>query len=209
MVVDSYEEEGTALIRQKRNMGKTSGTSQVQVALVVDKSDKNGVATKGIEAENQSLAKDKEKAVEVIETSVDDKARIGESVLEILELVAPKKLMNFELKWSTEVLDLKQALPEVEEEETPVGVVNTVVLGKSPTVAINNTRKYFCRDGIDKEVEGCAQLGRIQSIDMLHHANPVFKYVSDPQNLTTLESRVMKIKLVPNKLVMPSGRILI
>ncbi|MCH82469.1 cyclin-D1-1, partial [Trifolium medium] len=67
--------------------------------------------------------------------------QIGGSVSEILELVAPKKLMIFELKWPTEVLDIKQALPEVEEEEeTPVGVVNTVVLRKSATEASYNLR---------------------------------------------------------------------
>ncbi|CAJ2659928.1 unnamed protein product [Trifolium pratense] len=150
-VTEASKEEGTALIRRKQDMGKTTGTSQVQVpvkaeeVMVVNKSDKKGVATEEIEAENPSLAKGKEKAVEVTETSADDKARvqaiirralekgkavvgeepqtqIGGSVSEILELVAPKKLMMFELRWPMEVplleaLDIKQALPEVEEEE--------------------------------------------------------------------------------------------
>ncbi|MCH82470.1 hypothetical protein A2U01_0003278 [Trifolium medium] len=44
------------------------------------------------------------------------------------------------------------------------------------------------------------QFERLTAIDVLHHANPVFNSVSDPQNLTTLGSRVMKIKIVPNKL---------
>ncbi|MCI51981.1 hypothetical protein A2U01_0073225, partial [Trifolium medium] len=75
VVVDSSEEEeeGTALIRLKRNTGKTSGTSLVQVAVkVVDKSDKKGVTTEEIEAENLSLAKGEEKAVEVTETSEEE-----------------------------------------------------------------------------------------------------------------------------------------
>jgi Rieske Fe-S protein len=136
MVVDSSEEEEeeedtTPLIRRKRNMGKTTETSQVQVQVPV----KVG----------EVMDKGKETAVEVTETSVEDKARveaiirrglengkavvgeepqtqIGGSVSEILELVAPKKLMIFELKWPTEVpplelLEIKQALPEVLEEE--------------------------------------------------------------------------------------------
>jgi hypothetical protein len=134
VVVDSSEEEEeedtTPLIRRKRNMGKTTETSQVQVPVKV----------------GEVMDKGKETAVEVTETSVEDKARgleaiirrglekgkavvgeepqtqIGGSVSEILELVAPKKLMIFELKWPTEVpllelLDIKQALPEVLEEE--------------------------------------------------------------------------------------------
>jgi hypothetical protein len=130
LVVDSSEEEETTpLIRRKRNMGKTTETSQVQVPVKV----------------GEVMDKGKETAVEVTETSVEDKARveaiirrglengkavvgeepqtqIGGSVSEILELVAPKKLMIFELKWPTEVpllelLDIKQALPEVLEEE--------------------------------------------------------------------------------------------
>jgi hypothetical protein len=130
-VVDSSEEEETTpLIRRKRNMGKTTETSQVQVPVKV----------------GEVMDKGKETAVEVTETSVEDKARvleaiirrglekgkavvgeepqtqIGGSVSEILELVAPKKLMIFELKWPTEVpplelLEIKQALPEVLEEE--------------------------------------------------------------------------------------------
>jgi hypothetical protein len=130
LVVDSSEEEETTpLIRRKRNMGKTTETSQVQVPVKV----------------GEVMDKGKETAVEVTETSVEDKARveaiirrglengkavvgeepqtqIGGSVSEILELVAPKKLMIFELKWPTEVpplelLEIKQALPEVLEEE--------------------------------------------------------------------------------------------
>ncbi|GAU42488.1 hypothetical protein TSUD_101000 [Trifolium subterraneum] len=149
LAYSSEEEEETALIRQKRKTGKTSGTYQVQVpvkaekVMVVGISDKKGVAR--VEAENRSLSKGKEKAVEVTETSVDDKARVeaiirralenGKALVgeepqtqiegfnsEILELVAPKKLMIFELKWPTEVpplelLAIKNALQEAEDEE--------------------------------------------------------------------------------------------
>ncbi|KAK2369653.1 putative cyclin-D6-1 [Trifolium repens] len=129
LVVDSSEEEETTpLIRRKRNMGKTTETSQVQVPVKV----------------GEVMDKGKETAVEVTETSVEDKARVLEAIIRrglekgkavvgeepqtqiggsrILELVAPKKLMIFELKWPTEVpplelLEIKQALPEVLEEE--------------------------------------------------------------------------------------------
>ncbi|PNY10543.1 cyclin-D1-1 [Trifolium pratense] len=160
-------------------MGKTTGTSQVQVpvkaeeVMVVNKSDKKGVATEEIEAENPSLAKGKEKAVEVTETSADDKARvqaiirralekgkavvgeepqtqIGGSVSEILELVAPKKLMMFELRWPMEVplleaLDIKQALPEVEEEEEQESQTDDKGFGFGSCSVQNVVVVFVCR----------------------------------------------------------------
>ncbi|PNX96877.1 cyclin-D1-1 [Trifolium pratense] len=235
-------------------MCKTTRSSQVQVSvkveevMVVDKSDEKDVATEEIEA------------VEVTETSVDDKAGVEAVIRRALEkgkaivgeepqmqigwseLVAPKKLMIFELKWPMEVLDIKQELPEVEEEETPVdeGLEkedmfpepcimafcyenHCLIYHLVPPVAEPNSTTYagtsifisqdvlgmlqrpeniFVGDGIQKEVEEYCnvQVTFLKSIDVLHHTNPVFNNVSGTQNLTTLGSRVMNMKIVPNML---------
>jgi hypothetical protein len=127
---EDEDEESTGLIKQVQDMGKRKARVQVLVhaeelpddevrvasgneVMVADTSDKKDV-------EETSLAKGKGKAVDVdddkarvesiIQRSLAKKPRIERSISEIAEVVVPKKLMNFELKWPTDV-------PSLEEEE--------------------------------------------------------------------------------------------
>jgi hypothetical protein len=67
---------------------------------------------------------------------------------------------------------------------------------------LNRPENVFVGDEIRKEVKGYAddQVKHLITFDVLNHSNPAFKFVSETQNLSTIVSRVMKIKLVPNKL---------
>lgn len=124
---EDEDEEWTGLIKRVQDMGKGKARVQVLVqaeelpddevtvaignkVMVADTSDKKDV-------EETSLAKGKGKAVDVD----DDKARVEDiiqralakeprmerSISEIAEVVVPKKLMNFELKWPTDVPSLE------------------------------------------------------------------------------------------------------
>ncbi|RHN75207.1 putative cyclin [Medicago truncatula] len=124
---ENEDEEWTGLIKQVQDMRKGKARVQVLVqaeelpddevtvasgneVMVADTSDKKDV-------EETSLPKGKGKAVDVD----DDKARVEDiiqralvkeprmerSISEIAEVVVPKKLMNFELKWPTDVPSLE------------------------------------------------------------------------------------------------------
>jgi hypothetical protein len=125
---EDEDEESTGLIKQVQDMGKRKARVQVLVqaeelpddevrvasgneVMVADTSDKKDV-------EETSLAKGKGKAVDVdddkarveaiIQRSLAKEPRIERSISEIAEVVVPKKLMNFELKWPTDVPSLEE-----------------------------------------------------------------------------------------------------
>ena len=127
------DEEWTGLIKRVQDMGKRK-TCPVQVLVqaeelpddevtVVSGNEVMVAETSGRkDVEEPNLAKGKGKAVDVIETCDDDKAKVeaiiqralakepqmGRSISEIAEVVVPKKLMNFELKWPTDVPSLEE-----------------------------------------------------------------------------------------------------
>jgi hypothetical protein len=91
----------------------------------------------------------------------------------------------------------------------PVAVPNTttstgtsIFISQDVLEMLNRPENVFVGDEIRKEVKGYAddQVKHLITFDVLNHSNPAFKFVSETQNLSTIGSRVMKIKLVPNKL---------
>ncbi|PNX97414.1 cyclin-D1-1, partial [Trifolium pratense] len=100
---DIEEEDGTALIDKRRqDMGKTE-TSQLQIKEKPEELfDKKDVAAEETDAEKRSLVKGKGKGKAVEKVKEPQKQMEG-SISEI----EPKKFMNFELNWETDVPSLE------------------------------------------------------------------------------------------------------
>jgi hypothetical protein len=102
---DVEEEDGTALIDKRRqDMGKTE-TSQLQMKVKPEELfDKKDAAAEETDAEKRSLAKckGKGKAVEKVKQPQPQPQMEG-----YISEIEPKKFMNFELKWETDVPSLE------------------------------------------------------------------------------------------------------